>query len=349
MRHSAHMVLRSIGGLTAGVVALAIGPFASAGPLDPALVDGRSKWVVHMDMEAARASSVGAYLDATPEPDATAMLAQVQAQFGIDPSKDVLGITVFGGEPTERDGVAVVEMTAAADALSASLPAAGFPDFAPVVFADSTGLTEGSAWRWRMDGRTWFVGRVNAGDRRLVLLAPSEARLSDSMRRVLDRTGSLASSAVSAPERGSILFVSARGLGEASEFRPNAAVFKLAEDIFVDVRETGSGEGGGTLNATVRVETRSGEAAVQMQQMLQGVLAFSTLAAADDAELAKQMRAWTSSLQMTTEGKTFTLRMAQRSEDLIRMIRVLRAKEPKPPGEAASAEPAPGGSGPPGK
>jgi len=306
---------------------------ALAGPLDTAIVDPASKWVVHADLEAARASTVGAYLETSAGVESTAFIAQMKGQFGIDPSKDLFGVTVFGGDPGNDDGIAAIEMSIVADTLGKSLPAAGFADFAPLALENNI-----EGWRWTMDGRGWFVARIiarpsdRAGDRRLVLLAPSEARLVSAVRIANARVGSTGVASTTAPEEGSILFAAARGLGDCPAFQPDAAVLKRAENFTFDLRETTHASGGPgeraarTLNAHVRVGTRSAEEAVQIHQMLQGVLAFASLATSDDPKLAKLVAAWTNSLTMKTDANAFTVEMSQDSASVIQMLDALKGR-----------------------
>ncbi len=332
--------------------AVAVGPSVSlAGPLDPAIVDPAAKWVVHADLEAVRASVVGGYFERIARAEASPFIDQIQSQFGLDPSTDILGVTVFGSDPGTHDGVAAVEMTAAADSLLRSIPAAGFTDFALLKFENGI-----EGWRWTMDGRGWYVARmILKPSRRVVLLAPSEARLISAVRVANARIGSTAAASTSPPGEGSMLFAAAMGLGQCPAFKPDATVLKQAQSFTFDLRETRSSHadprGSDTpamMRAECTVETRSPEDALKMEQMLRGVLAFSSLAASDSPELSKLVNGWSSSLTMLSEGDTFSLSMSYESGALIRMLEALQARSeagrsvPRPPTRSDSDTPSPG-------
>lgn len=318
--------LRSVAG---GVALAAAVAGVQAGPLDPSIVDPTSKWVVHANLEAARASKVGTYIESISAAESTEIIAQMEAQFGIDPSKDILGVTVFGGDPGSHDGVAVIEMSAAADRLATTLPAAGFEGFETLDLGsiDASGKAT-AAWHWMKDGRNWYVASLHRdAGHRMVLLAPTSTRLQSAVEFARNRSGSVGVVSSSSPAQGSILFVAARGLEDCPKFQPDAAVLKLANSFTFDLREVeATATTNSTLDANVHVDTRTPEEAVQIQQMLQGVLAFTTLTAGSDPDLTKLMKSWTSSITMSTDANTFSLKMSHSTAELIRMFDSMRAR-----------------------
>jgi len=60
--------------------------------------------------------------------------------------------------------------------------------------------------------------------------------------------------------------------------------------------------------------------------MLQGVLAFASLATSDDPKLAKLVAAWTNSLTMKTDANAFTVEMSQDSASVIQMLDALKGR-----------------------
>jgi len=77
-----------------------------AGPFQPERVASTAKWVVHLDAEAAMASQV--VQSVLQQPDVAAKVAegvkQVQAVAGLDLTKDIKSVTVYGADYTSRPG-----------------------------------------------------------------------------------------------------------------------------------------------------------------------------------------------------------------------------------------------------
>jgi len=95
--------------------ALAIGfcipGFAPAAPLDLALVPGDARWLMHVDMEAARGSVVlqKSWDKAkTMHPHLEQMSAMAAGMIGTDPRKDLRDVTIFGTDLDKTQGVMVL-------------------------------------------------------------------------------------------------------------------------------------------------------------------------------------------------------------------------------------------------
>lgn len=95
--------------------ALAIGfcipGFAPAAPLDLALVPGDARWLMHVDMEAARGSVVlqKSWDKAkTMHPHLEQMSAMAAGMIGTDPRKDLRDVTFFGTDLDKTQGVMVL-------------------------------------------------------------------------------------------------------------------------------------------------------------------------------------------------------------------------------------------------
>ena len=104
------------GGLLAftGVFTIVLSTLASgaiAAPLELKQVAADSKWLAHIDVDAIRASTVvkNAWRQAMEKhQDAEAKLAMVRGVLGMDPTKDVHGITLYGKEIGKPQGVMIV-------------------------------------------------------------------------------------------------------------------------------------------------------------------------------------------------------------------------------------------------
>jgi hypothetical protein len=97
--------LKSI--LYAGAGCLVMGAMAvSAAPLQRADVAASASWVVHLDVDGLRPTSIGQFIQGQlDQPEAANKLAAFQTIFGVDPRTQLHGLTLYG---TGTNGVLVV-------------------------------------------------------------------------------------------------------------------------------------------------------------------------------------------------------------------------------------------------
>src|ERR1043165_9078392 len=69
---------------------------AVAGPINMNWVAPDAAWIVHIDVDAVRGSTIGKFIIANWDKEDEAELAAVKAKIGIDPVHDLKGVTVFG-------------------------------------------------------------------------------------------------------------------------------------------------------------------------------------------------------------------------------------------------------------
>jgi hypothetical protein len=81
-----------------------------AGPVDQKQISADAKWAVHADVEALLASDTGKFVLAEIEkqPQAQAGLKVFATTFGIDLTKDIKGITLYGADFSDKTGVAII-------------------------------------------------------------------------------------------------------------------------------------------------------------------------------------------------------------------------------------------------
>ena len=84
---------------------------APAAPLDLAIVPANARWMMHVDMEAARGSVVlqrGWEKALKMHPHLEQMAGMAAGMIGTDPRKDVRDVTVFGVDPDKMKGAMVI-------------------------------------------------------------------------------------------------------------------------------------------------------------------------------------------------------------------------------------------------
>ncbi len=254
-----------------GIIAAAA--TAQSSPLQRADVPAEPIWVLHVDCDALRPTSIGQYLLAEMEkPEAQAKFAAFQTIFNFDPRKQLHGLTLYGVGKAPEDGVLLVYADFDPERLLTL--AKGAQDY------HSTTYKQHVIHNWIDDKKKAKGGvkpRVYAAieGNRVVVLAQREARVAQALD-VLDRAAPNLAGSGLFPQLGaggstSILQAAARKL-DLPDSAPNAALFRLAKSARLEVGETQ-----GQMRATLNLEAGSEEVAKQMTSVGQGLIALMKL------------------------------------------------------------------------
>jgi hypothetical protein len=82
---------------------------ATAGPITRADVAAEPAWVLHIDFDKMRSTTIGKHiLEETRKPDADQKLAGFTAFTGVDPRQDLFGATLYSPGGAPDDGVVVI-------------------------------------------------------------------------------------------------------------------------------------------------------------------------------------------------------------------------------------------------
>jgi hypothetical protein len=103
---------------------LVVAGYVSAAPLNPTQVAKDAKWVAHIDADAMRESIVvkKAYEKAMAEcKPLIQSIPKLHDMFGMDPRKDLHGVTVYGPTPGKPQGVLIVHADVDQAALEAKV------------------------------------------------------------------------------------------------------------------------------------------------------------------------------------------------------------------------------------
>jgi hypothetical protein len=294
---------------------------AWAGPLDPSVVDKDATWLFHLDVEAGMASTCGRFAQDGIAKDPEAI--EGVKKFGIDATKDVKSLTVYGFKPGEDDGVAILVTNSAIDKLPAKLKEEGAEDFESHIEAGITHLN------WKADGRPWHLAIKARNDDRLVLIASATNILETGLAVARGDKGSLnmveaekVAPMLQKPSKGSIFFVAARGLADCPKFK--ASLFKEAHSLLIDVgEEAGKETAAKETYAKIAIETADEQTATSMQQMVQGLIGLACMTARSN-----DMKGVPESLQgvkVAAEGATLVISARESSEDLAKQLKELGA------------------------
>ncbi len=259
-----------------GIVTMAICTAAVAGPIQRGDVPADAGWVLHMDCDALRPTSMGQFLLAEmSKPEAENKFTAFQMMFNFDPRTALHGITLYSAGKDPQDGVLVVY----ADFDSARL----------VTFAKAAKEYQSTAHRthtihnWideKKKSADGGVARTYAaiyGNR--VIFGQSEARVGlalDAIDRLtpnLAGTASALASLGSPVPAGSGVFVQAAARKmDLPAGDPNAAMFRLSQGISLELAEAQE-----QIKATMVLEAGNDEVAVHLTSIVQGVVSLMKL------------------------------------------------------------------------
>ncbi len=383
-RKGPHVVRACAAGVVVLLGVMAV-PLAWGGPLETRIVDGEARWVIHVDVEAALRSAVGRSILTDHRSPAAEGLETLRWRLGISAVNDVKGVTVFGRGECGDPGTIVVDMTAAADGLNTSLPAANLPGYERV----EPGLDGQVVHSWKAEGERVFAmvapgapWGVEVPEGRLLILGPSLERLERVLRM---RSGALAATGPGenlpdlVPDQHAIVFVSAVDLGA---FQPSAMLSQKARGLTLNIGERAgpvglvgadgtvagavSGPIGGPsplrdaagampapeadgpwFYATARLTTEDEAAAKKASTLIRGVVGVLMQTTESDPR-AEHLRAGLSRIRVEALGESVHVTMTEPVAEITSLIREGRRWLPEPPGGtgAQAGSATPGGRSP---
>lgn len=326
-------------------LAASLSGVAFAGPLERGLVEKEARWVVHIDAEAVRASTVGPAIRELVESIDTHSRERIRKELGFDPSTEVLGITIFGRGYSGDDGIAVLTTTAEADKMDAGLSGAGLSEHR-VVEVEGARIHS-----WTIETKPAFAVCLPARDdpsRRRVLFSGSLERIQQGINVARGAAPSQSHEPpkgvlATEPTPGGMFFAAADGLSE--NVQPDAGALRGVETVLVQMGEAAESDSK-WLVGSVRLQTSDAERATNVQQVLNGMLAMATMAGQDTEELRPLVQA-VKGVKVSLEDRDVRINARHSSVAAAAMLRQLivkiKAAEEAPAAAAkpGTAEPTP--------
>lgn len=274
--------------LTAALFAAALSPVLEAAPLRRAQVAADARWVLHLDLDSFRATQVGdSIVKGRLERDMNRIRADLKTYLGFDFDwTQIGGLTAYGVDfETRRHPAGVLLLETSLDVRSALETAVAKQAEAGV--DGNVQRVEGAAVPTYQIRREFFVA-VPPG--KPVVLAKKRDLLDKGLAVLEGRVANLASSQAflgfPATPPSFVFLGMAEGFADNAAQLPQARVFKNAEAGQVILGEVGS-----RVFLTVNLRARSAEAAAQMQQVTQGLLALGSLNQSDNRDLMTLIQA----------------------------------------------------------
>jgi hypothetical protein len=286
---------------------------AVAGPFQQSNVMNHPAWVLHLDLDALRQTSIGKQLLAEMEkPDAQKKLDTFQSVFNLDLRKDLHGITVYSATTSEPDGVALAYADFDAERLLALVQANQAYEVKP------HGTNKIHSWidekKQSKDGDQRTYGAIHGG--KVLVLGQRENRIAEALDVLSGRQPNIATNRSFAQlgmaGTGAFLIGGARAL-ELPGKDPAVAVLKQAKGIWLNARETQ-----GTAELKLTLETANAETAKQLGDVCRGVVAVLALQSdkPDAVKLAKAI-----AIDQDTTGNAMFAKLSLPVADLVEMIK----------------------------
>lgn len=265
--------------MTAAVLAGAVGTGrAWAEALHPQFVTSNATWVIHLDLDAAKSSTLArSLLEGDVGAEIMQGMSEVQQAIGINPLTDLHGITIFGETEAEDEALVLVSTTSAIDAPLAKIQML-VENYAAVQEGDRT------IHSWKQDDeQVYAYARPGTGpDDRLVLFSGNLDELKKGMLHMERPVGAAPAPVLgrAQPQPGSIVFMVADTLPNFEHDDDAAAILKFARTITFD-----AGEAAGQLFVEGLVSTDTPGDASNVVQVAQGIMALGRMAVATDPDL----------------------------------------------------------------
>ena len=282
-----------------------------AGPLQPLNVMNDPVWVVHLDLDAFRQTSIGKQLLAElDKPQAQQKLETFQTVFNLDPRKDLHGVTLYSASKSESDGVAMAYGNFDAARLLTLVQAN--QDYE----ATAHGTNKIHSWidekKKSKDGNQRTFGAIYGG--KVLILGQKENRIAEALDVLNGKQQNLSTNEtfaqLSAGGSGVFLTGGARAL-ELPGNDPGATVLKQAKLIWLNARENQD-----KAELKLTLETASAETAKQLGDVCRGLVAVLGLQT-DNPEAMKLAKA----IAVDQDAANVLAKLSLPSVDLIELIK----------------------------
>jgi hypothetical protein len=303
--------------LAAAVIVAGLGPLANAGPLDSKRVSAEAKWLVHIDADAMRAGKVPRMIVTLWRelPAASEALRKFTAAIGMDPTKDLHSVTIYGQRYAQPDAVVIVAAEVDRTRLMTLLRRK--PDYRTesydghelVIWSENKGKPDAHV----VTGCFYQPGVIVFG------------RDAAAVKKALDvLSGTARSLAESDPlfardvPSGTMIQARATGLAEVDLFK--SPLVQQSKSLFVAL-----GENQGEVFAVARLVTESTDVARRVRAVVEGFLAMAELQLETDQDALKILEA----VKVSSEGEKVAVECRGPAEAAAKLVEKIWAKQLK--------------------
>lgn len=266
------------------VIVTGFGSQVSAKPLDAKQVSGDAKWLVHIDVDAVTAGEVPQTVGTLwlKLPSAPEGLRKLSKAIGMDPTKDLHGITIYGRRHTQASGVVIVRAELDRGRLMALLKRK--PDYR----TESYGSHELVLWTENKRKKDEHTVTGCFYRPTVIVFGRDTAEVKKALDVLDGKSPALAESdPLFSPDVPAGTMIQARAVGLADVQLPfKSPLVRKSRFLFV-----GFGERGSEAFVVARLETESAEVAGQVRAVVEGFLAMAKLRWEADKEATKLLDA----------------------------------------------------------
>ncbi|MEI6514558.1 MAG: hypothetical protein WCO77_01160 [bacterium] len=281
----------------------------TAGSLPKSQVSSGAKWIIHLDMDQFSPSKTCRILNTSGHADAKnfqSLLNHYRTLLGVDPLKDLTGITVYGNEMTGSRGIALI--SGALNNRSITRQFSTYPQYR----TKNSGKLTLHSWQDKSTGRPLWAAFHTS---RQLILASDEPSLMKADAALGGDSPTLSNGKppvlpIPPTRKGSFFTAVTRGYAGASPSPVMAQVLKNTELATIQISEQA-----GIVDGLLILEAISADAAVFIHQTLKGVMFFSTLSE-ESSPFANLANMGT----ITQDGKNVTLKIHCPASDAAELL-----------------------------
>ncbi len=280
-----------------------------AGPLPKSQVSSGAKWIIHLDMDQFSPSKTCRILSTSKQTDAKnfqVLLNRYRTLLGVDPLKDLTGLTVYGNEMTGSRGVALIN--GSLNNRSITRQFSTYPQYR----TKNSGKLTLHAWQDKSTGRPLWAAFHTS---RQLLLASDEPSLLKADTAVSGDSPTLSNGKapvlpIPPARKGSFFTAVTRGYAGASPSPVIAQVLKYTELATIQISEQA-----GLVDGSLIIEAISADAAIFIHQTLKGIMFVSSLSE-ESTPFANLAKLGT----ITQDGKDVTLKIHCPASDAAELL-----------------------------
>jgi len=289
---------------------------APAGPLSLNQVGKSANWMVHLDADLFKASTIGTMIRGElANLGVEQKLAEFAYVFGFHPLNDLRDVTVYGTGPDKSKAVVLIDAAFKVDQVLSILGMN--PEYQKTNHGDFV------IHRWvdenKRDASDPSAGATYGGffNDGLAVLGPSLEGVKGALDVLSGTAGGADAGTFAQSElklKGAFVQIAANRIDELAGDEPQAQMLKQAKELGIAVGESAGSffiEGGLTAN--------SEDAAINLNKMMDGLLAFAMLASAEQPKLAELAQ----KVQTTRIQDTIRVRFETPSESLVALLKEL--------------------------
>ena len=284
------------------------------GPLVKSRVSGSANWVAHVDIERFNSTQIGRLIrEELRNQGVEENLTNFANVFSFHPLNDVLNVTIYGQDQKPEKAVVLIETKFDKERLLTVLrfnPSYEEAEYGDIVI---------HSWvdEKKQDPNDSNIGRMYGcfyNDELVVMGAGLEA-----VKQAVDVLNGSAENAVSGVfnqaslnAKGAFLQVAANNVGEVVGEEPEAAALKQTDELSLAI-----GEFEGNFYVDLDLKAKAEEAAQAISKILDGIIAFATLAGEEQPKLAELAK----KVELSCVQNTIQIRFKASSETVFSFLK----------------------------